>query len=136
MTPSDPSQSPARLDPKEAGGVADRLIDALADAVANGPAESVAGLIERVAALEAGASPEGLRLVTAMPDRFAARAIAAAAAGRVDEARRLEQFLLLTYPARVRAGSPGDVGPEILSPSPPRGARHRERSRGRGTSRA
>jgi hypothetical protein len=112
MAPADRSQSPARLLQKQAGGVADQLIDALADAVANGPAESVAVLIERIADLEASASPDGLRLVAAMPDRFAARAIAAAAAGRLDEARRLEQVLLLTYPARVR--------PDLLVASNPK----------------
>ena len=111
IAPAAPPKESARLDPKQAGGVADQLIDALADAVANGPAESVADLIQRIASVESGASPEGLRLVTAMPDRFSARATAAAAAGRVDEARRLEQFLLLTYPARVR--------PDLLMPSKP-----------------
>ncbi len=102
IAPADPSQSPARLDPKQTGGFINLLIDDLADAVAIGSVESVSLLLERIATLEASASPEGLRLVTAMPDRFAARAIAAAAAGRGDEARRLERFLLLIYPARVR----------------------------------
>ncbi len=111
-SPATPAKSGARLAPKQAHGVADPLIDALADAVANGPADLVAVLIERIANLEASASPEGLRLVAAMPDRFAARAIAAAAAGRVDEARRLEQFLLLTYPAHVR--------PDLLMASNPK----------------
>jgi hypothetical protein len=49
-------------------------------------------LLERITTLRASASPDGLKLVIAMPDRFAARAGAAAAAGRIDEARRLEQF--------------------------------------------
>jgi KTSC domain len=97
VAPSDPSQSPAQLDPRQTDEEIDALIDKLVDAVARGSfglvsEGEVLPLLERIAKLQASASPDGLKLVIAMPDRFAARAGAAAAAGRIDEARRLEKF--------------------------------------------
>jgi hypothetical protein len=95
--PSDPSLSPVQLDPRQADEEIDALIDKVVDAVARGSfglgsEGGVLPLLERITTLRASASPDGLKLVIAMPDRFAARAGAAAAAGRIDEARRLEQF--------------------------------------------
>ena len=73
------------------------LIDKLENGIARGqsgsqPEENAAALLGRIMTLEASASPDGLNLVIGMSKRFAARAQAAAAAGRTDEARRLEQF--------------------------------------------
>ena len=94
LAPSDRSQSSAQLDPRQTGEVVDPLIDELVDAVASGSVE--------FADLEASVTPDALKLLIATPDRFATRASAAAAAGRVDEARRLEQFARLAYSARGR----------------------------------
>ncbi|HXZ14869.1 MAG TPA: hypothetical protein VEH77_02650, partial [Roseiarcus sp.] len=105
--PSDRAQSPAQLDSKETDEAVDPLMDQLADAVASGSTESVFPLLERIAKLEARLTPDGLRLLIAMPDRLASRAVAASAAGRIDEARRLEQFYLLADSARRR--------PDLLS---------------------
>ena len=55
-----------------------------------------------------------------MPDRFATRASAAAAAGRVDEARRLEQFARLAYSARGR--------PDLLTASKQRSSQSQLRA--------
>jgi hypothetical protein len=73
------------------------LIDKLETMIARGPSgsrpeENVAKLLDRIMALEASASPDGLDLVIGMPERFAVRAHGAAAAGRSEEARRLEDF--------------------------------------------
>jgi hypothetical protein len=92
LAPSDPSQSSAQLEPSQTHEVVDALIDELMDAVASGSDRSASPLLQRIANLETSATPEAVKLLTAMTDRFAARISAAAAAGRVDEARRLEQF--------------------------------------------
>jgi hypothetical protein len=93
--PSDPSLSPVQLDPRQTDEEIDALIDKLVDAVVRGSGSEgeVLRLMDRISTLLASTSRDGLKLVIAMPDRFAARAGAAAAAGRIDEARRLEQFL-------------------------------------------
>jgi hypothetical protein len=88
--PSDGLRSSAQLDPRQTHEEVEPLIDALMDAVVSGSVSSP--LLERIANLETSATPEGIKLLIAMPDRFAARASAAAAAGRVDEARLLERF--------------------------------------------
>ena len=92
LAQSEPSQSSAQLDPRQMADVVDPLIDELVDAVGSGSVESLSPLLERIANLEASATPDGLKLLIAKLGRFDTRASAAAAAGRVDEARRLEQF--------------------------------------------
>jgi KTSC domain len=107
---SDLSLEPVQLDPRQTDEVIDALIDKVVDAVAQGSfglgsEDKVGPLVERIVTLTANASPDGLKLVIAMPDRFAARASAAAAAGRVDEAGRLQQFLGLAVPHTTRSDS-------------------------------
>ncbi len=133
LTPSDLSQPPALPNPQEIGGAVDPLVDDLADAVASGSVELVSTLLEGIVNLEHSASPDGLKLVTALPDRLAARARAAAAAGRMDEMRRLDRFdrlmagvdpdLLATAdPSSIRSFATAALGPSGAGPldEPPR----------------
>ena len=99
LAPSGPPKSLAQLAPRQTEGAIDLVIDDAVDSVANGSVELASTLLERIAKLEASASPEGLKLIIALPERVAARASAAAAAGRFDEARRLEQVYRLAYSA-------------------------------------
>jgi hypothetical protein len=105
LTPSDLPQPPAQPNSRQAGETADPLVDDLAEAVASGSVELVSTLLEGIVDLERSASPDGLKLVTALPGRIAARARAAAAAGRMDEMRRLDRV------DRLLAG----VGPDLLA---------------------
>ena len=142
--PSDLSQSSTKPDHKQTGERVDLLIDQLMGAVASGSVKSTSPLLERVANLETSATPDALKLWIALPDRFAARIAAATAAGRVDEAHRLEQFysrhslfLRLAYsapneksPLRAAAGAsaaspivdPPGLGQAEQSGAPPSGS--------------
>ncbi len=95
LTPSDLSQPLAPPTPGQISDALNPLVDDLADAVAGGSVDLVSGLLEGIINLERSASPDGLKSVTALPDRLAARARSAAAAGRMDEMRRVDQFASL-----------------------------------------
>jgi hypothetical protein len=99
LLPSDPSESLARLSPGQFGEIIDPLIDQTVDAVASGSVALTSTLLERIAKLDSGA------LLPALEDRLAARMSAAEAAGRTDEARRMEQAYVLAYSAGVLAYS-------------------------------
>ncbi|MBO0733783.1 MAG: hypothetical protein J2P49_05585 [Methylocapsa sp.] len=110
-----PPPAPAGLTPRQTDQAIDTLIDELVDAVAQGSfgigsGDKVSVLLARIATLKAGASPDGVKLVIDMPNRFAAGAKAAKAAGRVEEARRLEYF---------SAGESGTAKPETTAHSNP-----------------
>ena len=96
---SGPSQSLAQLGPREIDDAIDPLINETADAVASGSVELTTTLLKRIAKLESSASPDRLKLMAALEDRLAARMGAATNAGRIDEARRLEQVFRLAYSA-------------------------------------
>ena len=98
LAPSGLSQSLAQLSPREIDDAIDPLIDETADAVASGSVELTTTLLKRIVNLASSASPE-LKLMPALEDRLAARMAAAASAGRIDEARRLEQVFRLAYSA-------------------------------------
>jgi len=73
------------------------LIDKLEAAIAQGastsqPKENAYEILNQITTLVPSASLEGLNLVIGMRERFAARAQSAAAAGRSDEAHRLDLF--------------------------------------------
>src|ERR1700730_10590377 len=92
---SSPSAPP--LDPRQADEVIASLIDLLETTIAQGslgagPEDQVATLCKRITELRTSASLHGLKMVITMPDRFAVTATAAAAAGRFEEAHRLEQY--------------------------------------------
>ena len=93
------SQSLAQLGPGRLDEAIDPLVDETVDAVASGSLELTSALLERIARLESSASPDSLKLMPAVEDRVAARMAAAKTAGRIDEARRLEQVFLLAYSA-------------------------------------
>ena len=90
-------------------GRVDRLIDEVVDATVSDPVKLMPTLFERFAKLEASASPGGLKLMIALPKRLAERASAAAAAGHVEQARRLEEAYRLADSAIGR--------PELLTAS-------------------
>jgi hypothetical protein len=94
-----PGRSPSAppLDPLQADEVIASLIDRLETTIAQGslgagPEDQVATLCNRILELMTSASHDGFKMVITMLDRFAATATAAAAAGRFEEARRLEQY--------------------------------------------
>jgi KTSC domain len=118
LAPSDQSQSPVQLDLRQTDKAIDALIDEVVDAVAMGSVGLIPALLQRIATLEASASPDGLKLLVAMPDRFAARASAAAADGRGDEARRLEQFYRALRELEASSGSAPRSLPETAPASP------------------
>ena len=91
LAPTGPSQPLARLAPRQFDETTDPLIDQTVDAVASGSVELTSTLLERIAKLESGA------LMPALDDRLAARMSAAVAAGRTDEARRMEEVYVLAY---------------------------------------
>ena len=99
LAPSNPSQSLAQLGRKQSGGAINPLIDETVDAAASGSVELTSTLMKRVAKLESSASPERQILMLALQDRLAERIGAAVAAGRFDEARRLEQVFRLASSA-------------------------------------
>jgi hypothetical protein len=99
LAPSNPSQSLAQLGRKQSGGAINPLIDETVDAAASGSVELTSTLMKRVAKLESSASPERQILMLALQDRLAERIDAAVAAGRFDEARRLEQVFRLASSA-------------------------------------
>jgi hypothetical protein len=99
LTPSGPSLSLAPVGPGQTNETVDPLIGETVDAVANGSAELTSTLLERIAKLEASGSSDRFKLTLALADRLAARAGAAAAAGRIGEAQRLEQVFRLAYSA-------------------------------------
>jgi hypothetical protein len=99
LAPSGRSQSLAQLGPGRLDEAIDPLVDETVDAVASGSLELTSALLERIARLESSASPDSLKLMPAVEDRVAARMAAAKTAGRIDEARRLEQVFLLAYSA-------------------------------------
>jgi hypothetical protein len=99
LAPSGPSQSLAPVGPGQTNEAVDPLIDETVDAVANGSAELTSTMLERIAKLEASGSSDRFGLTLALADRLAARAGTAAAAGRIDEAQRLEQVFRLAYAA-------------------------------------
>jgi hypothetical protein len=99
LAPSGRSQSLAQLGPGRLDETIDPLVDETVDAVESGSVELTSALLERIAKLESSASPDSLRLMPALEDRVAARMAAAGTAGRIDEARRLEQVFLLAYSA-------------------------------------
>jgi hypothetical protein len=131
LAPSDQSQSPVQLDLRQTDKAIDALIDEVqtdkaidalidevVDAVAMGSVGSVSALLQRIATLEASASPDGLKLLVAMPDRFAARASAAVADGRGDEARRLEQVYRTLRGLEASSGSAPQSLPETAPALP------------------
>jgi hypothetical protein len=90
------------------------LVDKLEAVIARGPSESrpeenAAALLDRMTTLQASASLDGLYSVISMRKRFAAQAQAAAAAGRNDEARRLEAFSRF-QPAPAPTAPDGQAG--------------------------
>lgn len=99
LAPSSSRQSLASVGPRQTNEAVDPLIDKTVDAVANGSAELTSTMLERIAKLGANGSSDGFKLTLALADRLAARAGAAAAAGRIDEAQRLEQVFRLAYSA-------------------------------------
>jgi hypothetical protein len=99
LAPLGPSQLLAPVAPRQTDETVDPLIDETVDAVANGSGELTSTLLARIAKLEANGSSDGFKLTLALADRLTARAGAAAAAGRIDEARRLEQVFPLAYSA-------------------------------------
>jgi hypothetical protein len=123
LAPSGRSQSLAQLGPGRPDEVIDLLIDETVDAVASGSVELTSALLERIAKLESGASPDSLKWMPALEDRVAARMAAAERAGRIDEARHLEQVFLLAYsaigrPDLVTAWNQGSVqSPQTAVPS-------------------
>lgn len=85
------------LRPRQADIDIAALIDEMDSAYARGLSgtgtmDAAATVLDRISKLVDSASPSGLKMVVAMQERFAAHALAAARAGRVEEARRLEQF--------------------------------------------
>ena len=114
LAPSHPSQSLAELGRKQSGGAINPLIDETVDAAASGSVELTSALMKRIAKLEFSASPDRQILMLALQDRLAERIGAAVAAGRFDEARRLEQVFRLAYSAiakldPLRASNQGPV---------------------------
>jgi hypothetical protein len=93
LAPTGPSQPLAQLAPGQLDETIDPLIDQTVDAVASGSVELTSTLLERIAKLDSGA------LMPALDDRLAARMSAAAAAGRSDEAGRMEEVYVLAYSA-------------------------------------
>jgi hypothetical protein len=118
-----PSLSAPPLDPRRTDEVIAALIDKAETAIAqgsfgSGPDNDVGMLLDRVGTLAANASPVGRKLVMGIPERFSADALAAAAAGRIEEARRLEQFSHFrviappTAPAGFAGANPKDAPPQ------------------------
>jgi hypothetical protein len=97
--PPDPPQSLAQVGPGQSDETIDPLIDQTVDAAASGSVELTSTLLARIAKLESSGSPDKLKVMLTLEDRLAARMGAAAAAGRIDEARRLEQVFRLAYSA-------------------------------------
>ena len=123
-----PERAPAAVAPLHAPTAEQRqadqaiaaLVDKLEAVIARGPSESrpeenAAALLDRMTTLQASASLDGLYSVISMRKRFAARAQAAAAAGRNDEARRLEAF------SRFQP-APAPTAPDGQAGESPRGA--------------
>jgi hypothetical protein len=105
LTPSGPSQTLAELGPSQIDEGNDPLIDETVDAVARGPVELTSTLVKGIAELEFSALPDRPKLMLALRERLAARMAAAVVAGRLDEARRLEQVFRLTESAIGRPES-------------------------------
>jgi hypothetical protein len=118
-----PSLSAPPLNPRQTEEVIAALIDKAEAAIAqgsfgSGPDDDVGMLLDRIGTLAANASPVGRKLVMGIPERFSADALAAAAAGRIEEARRLEQFSHFrviappTAPAGFAGANPKDAPPQ------------------------
>lgn len=118
-----PPSAPA-LDPRQADILIAALMDDMDATIAQGSSgggtNDAVAILDRISKLVAAASPNGLKIVLAMPDRFAAKALEALAEGRIDEARRLEQFsqslaIALPTPAsRLQAAVTGAELPQQL----------------------
>jgi hypothetical protein len=118
-----PSLSAPPLNPRQTDEVIAALIDKAEAAIAqgsfgSGPDDDVGMLLDRIGTLAANASPVGRKLVMGIPERFSAKARVAASAGRVEEARRLEQFSHFrvitppTTPAGFAGANPKDAPPQ------------------------
>ena len=93
--PSDPSRPLTNPGVGQTNEAIDPLLDEAVDTVAAGSVEMTSALSARIAKLAASAPPQGREWMIALTNRLAA----AAAAGDVDEARRLVQVYRLVHSA-------------------------------------